>query len=161
MAGTDAAAAEEIRTLQQLLAAKEIVISCGSGGVGKTTTAAALGAMAAAHLGGKVLVLTVDPARRLANALGLERFGNAETRVDDEAFAGRRRRAPGRAVGRHARHQAVVGRPDRTATPPTRRPARRSSPTRSTPTSRAGSSRATTTSRWSGSTTSTRRVATT
>ena len=36
-------------------------------------------AMAAAHLGGKVLVLTVDPARRLANALGLERFGNVET----------------------------------------------------------------------------------
>ena len=76
----------EIRTLQQLLSAKEIVISCGSGGVGKTTTAAALGAMAAAHLGGKVLVLTVDPARRLANALGLERFGNTETRVPTEAF---------------------------------------------------------------------------
>ncbi|HEX7134908.1 MAG TPA: ArsA-related P-loop ATPase [Iamia sp.] len=77
---------DEIKTLQQLLSAKEIVISCGSGGVGKTTTAAALGAMAAAHLGGKVLVLTVDPARRLANALGLERFGNTETRVDDQAF---------------------------------------------------------------------------
>ncbi|HEU5153058.1 MAG TPA: ArsA-related P-loop ATPase [Iamia sp.] len=77
---------DEIKTLQQLLSAKEIVISCGSGGVGKTTTAAALGAMAAAHLGGKVLVLTVDPARRLANALGLERFGNTETRVPDEAF---------------------------------------------------------------------------
>ncbi len=78
--------AEEIGTLQQLLAAKEIVICCGSGGVGKTTTAASLGAMAAAHLGGKVLVLTVDPARRLANALGLERFGNAETRVEPSAF---------------------------------------------------------------------------
>ena len=78
--------AGDIRTLQQLLAAKEIVISCGSGGVGKTTTAAALGAMAAAHLGGKVLVLTVDPARRLANALGLERFGNTETRVEASAF---------------------------------------------------------------------------
>jgi anion-transporting ArsA/GET3 family ATPase len=78
---------EEIKSLQQLLSAKEIVISCGSGGVGKTTTAAALGAMAAAHLGGKVLVLTVDPARRLANALGLERFGNTETRVPDSAFA--------------------------------------------------------------------------
>jgi anion-transporting ArsA/GET3 family ATPase len=79
--------AEEIRTLSQLLAAKEIVIACGSGGVGKTTTAAALGAMAAAHLGGKVLVVTVDPARRLANALGLERFGNAETRIDPTAFS--------------------------------------------------------------------------
>ncbi|MCB0962067.1 MAG: ArsA family ATPase [Acidimicrobiales bacterium] len=82
-----AAEPERHRTLEQLLAAKEIVISCGSGGVGKTTTAAAMGAMAATHLGGKVLVVTVDPARRLANALGLERFGNAETRVPDEAFA--------------------------------------------------------------------------
>src|SRR3954468_15180698 len=78
---------ERARTLEQLLATKEIVISCGSGGVGKTTTAAAAAAMAATHLGGKVLVLTVDPARRLANALGLERFGNTETRVPDSAFA--------------------------------------------------------------------------
>ena len=73
-------------TLDQLLASKEIVICCGSGGVGKTTTAAALGAMAAAYLGGKVLVITVDPAKRLANALGLETFGNVETRVPDELF---------------------------------------------------------------------------
>ncbi len=74
-------------TLEQLLSAKEIVICCGSGGVGKTTTAAAAGAMAATHLGGKVLVVTVDPARRLANALGLESFGNVETRIPDAAFA--------------------------------------------------------------------------
>ncbi|MEY2460422.1 MAG: hypothetical protein QOG30_2252, partial [Acidimicrobiaceae bacterium] len=66
---------------------KEIVIHCGSGGVGKTTTAAAVAAMAAGHHGGKVLVLTVDPAKRLANALGLEQFGNVETRVPAEAFA--------------------------------------------------------------------------
>jgi anion-transporting ArsA/GET3 family ATPase len=59
-------------SIEQLLAAKEIVIHCGSGGVGKTTTAAAAAAMAAVHHGGKVLVLTVDPAKRLANALGLE-----------------------------------------------------------------------------------------
>jgi anion-transporting ArsA/GET3 family ATPase len=72
--------------LQQLLAAREIVITCGSGGVGKTTTAAAAAAMAAAQLGGKVLVLTVDPARRLATALGLEQFGNVETRVPPELF---------------------------------------------------------------------------
>jgi anion-transporting ArsA/GET3 family ATPase len=72
--------------LEQLVAAKEILISTGSGGVGKTTTAAAIGAMAAAHLGGTVLVLTVDPARRLANALGLERFGNTETQVPRELF---------------------------------------------------------------------------
>lgn len=72
--------------LEQLAAAKEIIVSTGSGGVGKTTTAAAIGAMAAMNLGGRVLVLTVDPARRLANALGLERFGNTETRVPHEAF---------------------------------------------------------------------------
>ena len=73
-------------TLEQLCASKEIVVTCGSGGVGKTTTAAALAAMAAAHLGGKVLVLTVDPAKRLATALGLEEFGNVETRVPEELF---------------------------------------------------------------------------
>ncbi|MGI8754416.1 MAG: ArsA family ATPase [Acidimicrobiales bacterium] len=77
---------ERARTLEQLLATKEIVVSCGSGGVGKTTTAAAAAAMAATHLGGKVLVLTVDPARRLATALGLQEFGNTETRVPTAAF---------------------------------------------------------------------------
>jgi anion-transporting ArsA/GET3 family ATPase len=80
------AATEVAGTLEQLLATKEIAISCGSGGVGKTTTAAAAGAMAAAHLGGKVLVLTVDPAKRLANALGLEQFGNVERQVPAELF---------------------------------------------------------------------------
>jgi len=74
------------RSVEQLLAAKEIVIHCGSGGVGKTTTAAAAAAMAAVHHGGKVLVVTVDPARRLANALGLESFGNVETQVPQRAF---------------------------------------------------------------------------
>ena len=73
-------------SLDGLLAAKEIVIACGPGGVGKTTTAAAAGVMAALRHGGKVLVLTVDPAKRLANALGLEGIGNAESRVPDEAF---------------------------------------------------------------------------
>src|SRR3954468_10709090 len=82
--GTKAVAATA--SLEQLVAAKEIVITCGSGGVGKTTTAAAAAAMAAVRQGGKVLVLTVDPARRLANALGLEGFGNVETRVPDSAF---------------------------------------------------------------------------
>lgn len=73
-------------SLEALLAANEVVVTCGSGGVGKTTSAAALGAMAAAHLGGRVLVLTVDPAKRLANALGLERFGNVEHEVAADAF---------------------------------------------------------------------------
>jgi anion-transporting ArsA/GET3 family ATPase len=76
-----------VSELERLLAAKEIVVTCGAGGVGKTTTAAALGAMAAARLGGKVLVLTVDPARRLATAMGLEALGNVERQVPVEAFA--------------------------------------------------------------------------
>src|SRR3954447_15787354 len=83
---TNSSTPDKVRTLEQLLATREIVISCGSGGVGKTTTAAAAAAMAATHLGGKVLVVTVDPARRLASALGLEQFGNTETRVPPEAF---------------------------------------------------------------------------
>jgi anion-transporting ArsA/GET3 family ATPase len=81
-----ARADEGVGSLAQLMAAKEIVIHCGSGGVGKTTTAAASAAMAAAQLGGKVLVLTVDPARRLANALGLEEFGNVEIEVAASEF---------------------------------------------------------------------------
>lgn len=73
--------------LETLLSAKEIALVCGAGGVGKTTTAAAAAATAAAHLDARVLALTVDPARRLATALGLEEFGNAETRVPTAAFA--------------------------------------------------------------------------
>ena len=73
-------------SMDGLLATKEIVIACGPGGVGKTTTAAAAGVMAAVRHGSKVLVLTVDPAKRLANALGLDGIGNAEHRVPDEAF---------------------------------------------------------------------------
>ncbi|HEY8215626.1 MAG TPA: ArsA-related P-loop ATPase [Acidimicrobiia bacterium] len=78
--------AERGASLESLLATREIVVFCGSGGVGKTTTAAAAALAAAQHLGGKVLVLTIDPARRLANALGLEGFGNVERRVSDDAL---------------------------------------------------------------------------
>jgi anion-transporting ArsA/GET3 family ATPase len=74
------------RSLDGLLASKEIVVACGPGGVGKTTTAAAAAAMAAVRLGGKVLVLTVDPARRLADALGLEKIGNTERQVPLSEF---------------------------------------------------------------------------
>jgi anion-transporting ArsA/GET3 family ATPase len=74
------------RTIEQLLSAKEVVVACGPGGVGKTTSAAALAATAAARLGGRVLVVTVDPAKRLADALGLKGIGNAATKVPAEAF---------------------------------------------------------------------------
>ena len=73
-------------SIDGLLATKEIVIACGPGGVGKTTTAAAAAVMAAIRHGSKVLVLTVDPAKRLADALGLDGIGNTEHRVPDEAF---------------------------------------------------------------------------
>ena len=73
-------------SLESLLATREIVVFCGSGGVGKTTTAAAAALAAARHLGGKVLVLTIDPARRLANALGLDGLGNVERRVADDVL---------------------------------------------------------------------------
>lgn len=57
-------------TLAQHLATAEVLICCGSGGVGKTTTAAALG-LEAARLGRRTVVVTIDPARRLADALGV------------------------------------------------------------------------------------------
>jgi anion-transporting ArsA/GET3 family ATPase len=74
------------QSMDGLLATKEIVIACGPGGVGKTTAAAAAAVMAAVRHGSKVLVLTVDPAKRLADALGLDGIGNAEHRVPEEAF---------------------------------------------------------------------------
>src|SRR6516225_8760932 len=52
-----------------------IIVCCGSGGVGKTTTAAALG-LRAAERGRHVVVLTVDPARRLAQSMGLSKLDN-------------------------------------------------------------------------------------
>jgi len=73
-------------SFEHLLASKEMVIFCGSGGVGKTSAAAAAAAVAAARLGGSVLVLTVDPARRLATALGLEGIGNVAREVPTEKF---------------------------------------------------------------------------
>ncbi|HRB04790.1 MAG TPA: ArsA-related P-loop ATPase, partial [Ilumatobacteraceae bacterium] len=74
------------RELVELLSAKEMIVVCGSGGTGKTTIAAALGAQAAAVVGGRVLVLTVDPARRLATALGIGSLGNTAVRVPTDEF---------------------------------------------------------------------------
>ncbi len=68
------------------LAGKRIVVCVGSGGVGKTTVAAALG-LSRALAGEKVLVCTIDPARRLANALGLAALGNVESRVPEHKLA--------------------------------------------------------------------------
>jgi anion-transporting ArsA/GET3 family ATPase len=58
-----------------------IIVCCGAGGVGKTTTSAAL-ALEAAQAGRSVVVLTIDPARRLAQSLGLTELDNEPRRVD-------------------------------------------------------------------------------
>ncbi|WP_067440820.1 ArsA family ATPase [Nocardioides jensenii] len=64
--------------------ATEIIVCCGSGGVGKTTTSAAL-ALRAAERGRKVVVLTIDPARRLAQSMGIESLDNTPRPVRDIA----------------------------------------------------------------------------
>jgi anion-transporting ArsA/GET3 family ATPase len=67
--------------LGRRLASLEVVICCGSGGVGKTTMSAALGMAIAAAEDKRVLVLTVDPARRLATALGIKGIGAEPVRI--------------------------------------------------------------------------------
>ncbi len=85
--------------LRTALETSNVVITVGSGGVGKTTVAAAL-ALRAAMEGQGSLVCTIDPARRLANALGLQALGNTETDISAETFAaaGLSPRAPMRAM---------------------------------------------------------------
>ncbi|HWO46577.1 MAG TPA: ArsA-related P-loop ATPase, partial [Solirubrobacterales bacterium] len=68
-------------SLNEVLDGKSICICAGSGGVGKTTTSAAIATGMAAQ-GLKVCVLTIDPAKRLADSLGLEELGNEARRVD-------------------------------------------------------------------------------
>jgi anion-transporting ArsA/GET3 family ATPase len=72
--------------IARLLADKRVVVCCGAGGVGKTTTAAALG-LAAAMLGKKALVLTIDPARRLAEAIGSPLAARAPVPMPDARLA--------------------------------------------------------------------------
>ena len=79
-------ATDEQPSLDSLLASREMILVAGSGGVGKTTVAAALGLAAVQRQPGRVLVLTVDPARRLATALGLEALGNAPHAIPNEAL---------------------------------------------------------------------------
>jgi anion-transporting ArsA/GET3 family ATPase len=72
-------------TLDQLVMTRRVLVTVGAGGVGKTTTAAALGVAAAAR-GRRVLCLTIDPARRLAEALGLERMSGDEQTIAPDLF---------------------------------------------------------------------------
>ncbi len=78
------------RSLEGLLEGAEVIVCCGSGGVGKTTTAAALG-LQAARLGRRAVVVTIDPAKRLADALGVPGgLGNDPVRLslDDQGGQG-------------------------------------------------------------------------
>ena len=98
-------------TLEQLFAAKEIVVFCGSGGVGKTSVAAAaaLGAVGAPRRqGARAHDRSGPPARDRARARRHRQRGAPRA---DRGAQGGRRRAARRALGRDARHQAVVGRP--------------------------------------------------
>ncbi len=70
----------------ELLADRRICVCAGSGGVGKTTTSAVI-ALGMAARGLRVCVITIDPARRLATALGLEELGNQPRQVDPGRFA--------------------------------------------------------------------------
>jgi anion-transporting ArsA/GET3 family ATPase len=74
-------------SVAELLDGKRICVCGGSGGVGKTTTSAAV-ALGMAARGAKVAVVTIDPAKRLANALGLDELENEPRRVEPARFAG-------------------------------------------------------------------------
>lgn len=69
--------------IEPLVRTKRVIVCCGAGGVGKTTTAAAIGVAAAMH-GRKVLVLTIDPARRLAEAMGIPEAARTPSPVPRE-----------------------------------------------------------------------------
>ena len=68
-------------SLDDLVREREMIVCCGSGGVGKTTTAAVL-ALRAAEVGRRAVVVTIDPAKRLADALGIGGLTNEPSRID-------------------------------------------------------------------------------
>jgi anion-transporting ArsA/GET3 family ATPase len=70
-------------SLRQLVEQRRILVCCGSGGVGKTTTAAVL-ALEAARAGRRAVVVTIDPAKRLADALGLEGLTGTPSRIEGD-----------------------------------------------------------------------------
>jgi len=72
--------------LEQALAERRVLVTCGSGGVGKTTTAAAL-ALRAARNGRRVLVCTIDPSRRLATSLGKGQLSGRPRAIDLKSLA--------------------------------------------------------------------------
>src|ERR1700728_3654703 len=84
--------------LAKRLQGKRVVVCLGAGGVGKTTTSAALGFGLAAR-GAKVAVVTIDPARRLAAALGLGELSGEPRRIDPQLLAAQGANRPGELGG--------------------------------------------------------------
>ena len=70
-------------SLRELVEQRRILVCCGSGGVGKTTTAAAL-ALEAAKAGRRAVVVTIDPAKRLADALGLAGLTGTPSQIEGD-----------------------------------------------------------------------------
>ncbi|HTL85909.1 MAG TPA: ArsA-related P-loop ATPase, partial [Acidimicrobiia bacterium] len=73
--------------VEELVTNRQVVICCGSGGVGKTTTAAVL-ALEGARRGRRACVVTIDPAKRLADTLGLEELTNNASEIPRALWAG-------------------------------------------------------------------------
>ena len=72
--------------IDQILLKRKIIITCGTGGVGKTTLSAAI-AIRAALLGKKAIVVTIDPAKRLATSLGLDHLNDQASDITPEIHA--------------------------------------------------------------------------
>jgi anion-transporting ArsA/GET3 family ATPase len=75
-----------VNTLSELIDKREVIVCAGAGGVGKTTTAAAI-ALEAAMRGRKACVVTIDPAKRLASSLGLTELTSEPKKIDTRKFA--------------------------------------------------------------------------
>lgn len=73
--------------IEDVINSHSVLVCAGSGGVGKTTIAAALG-VRAAQMGKKVLVLTIDPSKRLGSSLGISRSGGDDVLVPNQNFSG-------------------------------------------------------------------------
>jgi anion-transporting ArsA/GET3 family ATPase len=91
------AAAEDTSAVDELIAESRVVICCGSGGVGKTTIAAVL-ALEGARRGRNTCVVTIDPAKRLADALGLEALSDRPTEIARERWDEDGTAAPGGSI---------------------------------------------------------------
>ena len=151
---------ERARRIGERLEGKRICIVAGSGGVGKTTASAAL-ALGLAAAGQRVAVVTIDPARRLADSLGLEELGNEPRLRRRRGARGPRHRDARRAVGDDARPQGDVRRAHRQARARRARRATTSSATASTRSCRARSPARRSSARSPSSTSSTATAATT